>query len=335
VPNRAPPSAIVQYMNGSHCAIGIWESHARLPGGGNRFRPASPSPLPVATEKAKAAAKRGEWYLSRGYSRAGAVGVEIPWLRDPGRAALFCSQLVARAYDEAGVQVVPGKTPETTAPGDLLKSPLLRDVTASALVLIKTDEPPLYYLDDASHFERPHHHEIITKLEVLYSKPVQDALTRLKENPGSFLELEIVLAKQRDAELDAAILSELDKRHFAEENLSRAREYANPEEAEKATRSAIEKIEHGNMSDEELRSIICQSATIHKQLEEDVRDRRQEHRGYEQGYVGHRLATFGYFASLQKRRLALSIECLNAKTRELNTLIPEAQRRGLEPGPPG
>ncbi len=36
-----------QYMNGSHWAIIIWESHARLPGGGDKVRPASPSPLPV------------------------------------------------------------------------------------------------------------------------------------------------------------------------------------------------------------------------------------------------------------------------------------------------
>ena len=48
LPNCAPPSAIVQYMNGSHCAIGIWESQARLAGGGDKLRPASPSPSPVA-----------------------------------------------------------------------------------------------------------------------------------------------------------------------------------------------------------------------------------------------------------------------------------------------
>src|ERR1035441_2950809 len=48
VPNCAPPSATVQYMNGSHCTMGICARHARLPVGGERFRPAAPSPAPVA-----------------------------------------------------------------------------------------------------------------------------------------------------------------------------------------------------------------------------------------------------------------------------------------------
>ena len=32
VPSGAPPSATLQYMNGSHSTIGICESHARLAG---------------------------------------------------------------------------------------------------------------------------------------------------------------------------------------------------------------------------------------------------------------------------------------------------------------
>jgi hypothetical protein len=35
---------MVQYMNGSHSTIGICESQTRLPGGGLRPLPASPSP---------------------------------------------------------------------------------------------------------------------------------------------------------------------------------------------------------------------------------------------------------------------------------------------------
>jgi hypothetical protein len=48
VPNWAPPSAIVQYMNGSHPTMGISASHARLAGGGESVLPIGPSPAPVS-----------------------------------------------------------------------------------------------------------------------------------------------------------------------------------------------------------------------------------------------------------------------------------------------
>jgi hypothetical protein len=103
---------------------------------------------------------------------------------------------------------------------------------------------------------------------------------------------------------------------------------------EDTTRTAFENIKHGTMDDAELRNIIWQGATIHKQLAEDVSDRRREYERYQMLYEQHRLATFGHLATLQNRLLALSVECLNATTRELNALIPESQRRGMAPGPP-
>jgi uncharacterized protein YycO len=287
-----------------------------------------------AADKAKAAAQVGEQYLSRGYSVPGALGVKVAMLRDPERAGMFCSQLVARAYDEVGIQLVPGKTPEAIAPGDLLRSPLLRDVTAEALILLRTDEHPPYYLDDASLVERPHHYEVITKLEILSSEPVQRALDQLKETPRSFWELERVLARRKDPGLDSAILSELQKHRFAETYVQKLFGTARLEEMEKSTREALAKIERGTMSDAELRNIIWQSASIHKLLQEDVDDRREQFQGHERRYEEDGLATFGYFAALQKQLLARSVDCLNAKTRELNALIPETQRRGMKPGPP-
>jgi uncharacterized protein YycO len=287
-----------------------------------------------AAKMAAAAAGCGEAYLTRGYSVAGAAGVKIAALRDTKRSAMFCSQLVAQSYEEAGLKLLPGKAPETIAPGDLLKSPLLRDATSSALVLIETDEAPTYYLDDASLIERPHHREIITKLEVLHSKPVVRALALLKETPRSFFELERVLAERKDPGLDAAILRGLTKRGFSEEYLRGVRKYANLKQVENATRLSLERIERGTMDDAELRYIISHGATMHKQLEEDVGDRRREYEVYRRGYEQHGLETFGYLAALQKKLLAQSIEYLNAKTRELNALIPEAQSRGIAPGPP-
>jgi hypothetical protein len=80
--------------------------------------------------------------------------------------------------------------------------------------------------------------------------------------------------------------------------------------------------------------MIWQGATIHKQLTEDVSDRAREFHLYSRLYNDTRIETFSYFAQLQNRLLALSVDCLNMKTRELKTLIPESQRRGMQPGPP-
>jgi hypothetical protein len=81
--------------------------------------------------------------------------------------------------------------------------------------------------------------------------------------------------------------------------------------------------------------MIWQSATIHKQLEEDVLDRKKEFEFYDSAYKEHGIETFGYFAILQNNLLALSVDYLNAKTRELNALIPKALDVGMKPGPPG
>jgi len=286
--------------------------------------------VPDAGRKAAAAAKRGEWFLSRGYSTSGALGVKLSILRDPTRAELFCSQLVARAYEEVGVELVPGKQAEAIAPGELANSPLLRDITASAIVLAHVDEPPDHYLD-GPHFDRPHHREVIAKFNVLNSKPVRSALARLQEKPNSFHELEIVLAQRMDRQLDGATVSELEKVHFAD-IWGDVQEYANADQIEEETRKILGKIHRGAMSDDELRVVIWRDSTIHKQLEEAVTHRRQELNVYELGK--QRLATFAYFAPLQRRLLATTIDNLNKITRRLNALIPETQRRKMKPGPP-
>ena len=220
------------------------------------------------------------------------------------------------------------------AAGDLADSPLLRDVTNDALLEVLTDVEPISYLDDGGWLERPHHWEVATKLKVLGSKPVRAAVKRLGENPRSFVELEKLLLISRDQQLDAAIIAELKKYHFAEKFVEKVLKHSNPGAVEKEMETILERIQNGAVDDAEVRTIIWLDATIHKQLEEDEKDRRREYKLYTKWYTEQKIITFGYLADLQKRLLGLSVDYLNAKTRELNTLIPESQRRGMKPGPP-
>jgi hypothetical protein len=59
-----------------------------------------PSRISDASAKASGAARIAEGYLLRGYSRKRAADVKVAAFRDLERAELFCSQLVARAYEE-------------------------------------------------------------------------------------------------------------------------------------------------------------------------------------------------------------------------------------------
>jgi hypothetical protein len=113
-----------------------------------------------ASAKASGAARIAEGYLLRGYSRKGAAGVKVAAFRDLERAELFCSQLVARAYEEVEQGLVPNKKSHEVGPGDLERSEVLEDVTDSAIFRLQTDSPPDFYLDDHTLFERPHHWEV-------------------------------------------------------------------------------------------------------------------------------------------------------------------------------
>jgi len=70
-----------------------------------------------------------EALYGRGYSRLGAVASRFPVIRGPEDGSVFCSQVIAHAYLECDVILVPGKDPSQVYPGLLLKSPELMDVT--------------------------------------------------------------------------------------------------------------------------------------------------------------------------------------------------------------
>jgi hypothetical protein len=70
-----------------------------------------------------------EALYGRGYSRQGAVASRLPVIGGLEDGSVFCSQVIAHAYLECDVILIPGKDPSQVYPGLLLKSPELMDVT--------------------------------------------------------------------------------------------------------------------------------------------------------------------------------------------------------------
>lgn len=70
-----------------------------------------------------------EALYGRGYSRRGAVASRFPAIGAGEEGSLFCSQVIAHAFSEYGVELVPGMTPAQIYPALLVDSPELEDVT--------------------------------------------------------------------------------------------------------------------------------------------------------------------------------------------------------------
>lgn len=85
------------------------------------------------------------------------------------RGKYFCSQLVAEAYANAGVNLTP-KQPEKTSPGALLSSTELEDVTDKVVrEATPTDRLRADAFLDAPSFRTPHAHEVEIKQKLVDS----------------------------------------------------------------------------------------------------------------------------------------------------------------------
>ena len=230
---------------------------------------------------------------------------------------------------------LPGVAPDGTrrldrvvGPGDLEKSALLEDVTEGAIFQLRTDVAADYFLDDHSLFERPHHWEVKTKIEILASKDIKRLLGRLNERPASFWELELILKRRKTRELDQAIYWELQKHQFAETYIAKTKQMIAFNENDM---SLIQEdpIDPASLSESELLVSLRQAHQIVKQLEIDVKHRENEYAVYLANEKRGRFETFGYLAALQKRLLQLGRNGLMAKAAELLALTKVAQQRKL------
>lgn len=286
--------------------------------------------------RAQSAADRGHQYLSRGYSLSGAIGARIAAFRKKGRGDLFCSELVAQAYEEARCPLLPGKTPGEIAPGDLLKSDILRDVTDLVLRAVRIDSPLTYYLDDGSHFERTAHWEVRTKIKILQSEPVQRELAALGVIAQSFYELEKVLRNGESPGLDRAVYDELVRHDFCGEYMRRtlasigiadAGEIADPVFGARfePSEEQIARLDTDSLNflkqDAESSIISFQNDVISRKADIQIWAR---HRG------SGNSRTFDYLAAMQQPLLDISEQLLVLSQKENDCLAAEQHKRAAQ-----
>ena len=87
-----------------------------------------------AVETAQAAARKAENYVARRYWVQGAIAAGVRGINLKSQGKFFCSQLVAQAYREAGLELLVGVNPHKVMPGRLLDSAHLVDITDDVLL---------------------------------------------------------------------------------------------------------------------------------------------------------------------------------------------------------
>lgn len=89
-------------------------------------------------DRTSEAARHADRYLVHGYWVGGALATKLPGVSLRKRSKFFCSHLVAQAYMEAGIDLVPGLPPSKVTPKAISHSSLLCDITED--ILIPTNE---------------------------------------------------------------------------------------------------------------------------------------------------------------------------------------------------
>jgi uncharacterized protein YycO len=90
--------------------------------------------VPQAQSIALLAGRKAENYVARRYWLPGAVASRLPAVNLKQRGKFFCSQLVAQAFHEAGLELLDNVKSHKVMPGKLLKSRHLTDITDEVLL---------------------------------------------------------------------------------------------------------------------------------------------------------------------------------------------------------
>jgi hypothetical protein len=290
----------------------------------------SPS-VPNSQAISRFAAEAGHQDLQRGYSVAGAIGVVLPSKRN--EVALFCSQLVVEAYDKAfkasrlQAPLVPGRKLNKIAPGHLLASPYLEDVTDQALRKVRSLEGPNWYLDEPSPTERPHQWETVRKLKILGSKSVQRAAGNAKTDaiPRSFFELELLLRDTKDQDLDAAVSAALEQSKFCETYYQKTLERMDRDGMVRSSLKLVDDATQGRLSGDQLTGAITETRQLIRLFEEDLNDRTEQHALYVKRAMEGNLKTFALLGDLQGKLKELSLEILKVLKEQLSALEKQDQ----------
>jgi hypothetical protein len=282
--------------------------------------------VPQLAAVLRQATAAGQRYLQQGFARRAAPSGKVSAFQDPRRAAVFCAQLIARAYEDASLALLPGKKSEEVVPGDFLQSPYLQDVTAESVQKLKRHHEPHYYLDDMSLFERAHHWEVVTKLKILCNYDVRRILDGFNERPASFWELEQILVERKLRPLDEALYRGLTWYRYAEvylQKLAAADElWTKNTAAHKST-------------DEPFDEILSAAAVAVKEQESDRECRAHEYRVYAENCGKYAGKTFTYLAEFHSRLLEASTRTLEMRRQHLHRLSEDMPQRGITRKVPG
>jgi|GEM_PF-6281508 len=276
---------------------------------------------------ARRAAAIGQEFLAQGFSRRCIPGGKGSAFDHPQRAASLYMQVIARAYDGAGLPLVPDKDFDAVTPGDLQDCALLEEVTETAVQPARADKPPHFFLDDNSLFERPHHWEVVTKLKILCGDDVKRVLHGLKARPASFSELELLLAQRQLRPLDAAMHRGLTWYRFSEVYLEKKLQQLTARNADRD--APLEQLLPSILSDNELDYTLLRMLGESEQLERERLQRFEECRLYHAYCEQFPGKTFGYLAELHGRLHELGAREVEAVQRQVLRLRQESERRGI------
>jgi hypothetical protein len=276
--------------------------------------------IPNAAQVAGTAAEHAHQDLLRGYTALGAVGVVVPSPKKPDEAALFCSQLVVEAYDKVPFSLLPGKKAKKIAPGHLVDSPSLEDVTDPALRQVISTDDPTGCLDDPHPKQRLHLWEVITKLKMLGRKSIQRAAERLNANPRSFYEIELLLRDTKDQELDRVIVAALEATKFCETYDAKASEQSDREERFANSMHLVKAAASGRLSSSQLSNAITETKQAIRMFEEDLEDRRKQHSLYVGRSIKAGLKSFSLLGDLQRKCISRNQEILTLLKGQLSAL---------------
>jgi hypothetical protein len=264
-----------------------------------------------------------EALYGRGYSRRGAVASRFPAIGAGEEGIFFCSQVIAHAFSEYGVELVPGKTPAQIYPALLVDSPELEDVTDKCirqLGSVSNDDQYRLVIDTAGQ-EAP-------GAEMRMNRRVLEAVQKelgnqLPEGIHSLTDLSMWLSREHDTSAvrlaDAPILSVLEREgtfKWYEEFSGNAQRLA--EILEFAARAA-------ELSTQEPRTaeiqLLIEDLKEAIPLAKAALERRQgTARDYEDLAKTTRLQTFERLASIYRRQYDDAARIDKARTRLVDAL---------------
>lgn len=178
------------------------------------------------SEAAAAAARFVREHAFKIYNLKGALISVLPVSGPERAAALFCSQLVAVGYKSAGVDLVPGITPDKITPADLQRSSLLKEAPNPFVEITNPEDRLAYglFVDRDALFkgsvidlERSASQEAFEAVAALAARIPHPANLEIPFPPASLGELLNVLACENSAEGTACaerLEDELNRRDY-------------------------------------------------------------------------------------------------------------------------